>query len=239
MYDRPETRAANDALWHAIASHLTIKGVPERLSHEDDPWAHWRSEQLLLSQTCGMPYREKLHRSVHLVGAWQHPIECSPGQYFSVLIARADDPRSTLDDFARARLAYNDRLSQSGWAAPQNMALDRGWSFETCIESGAHRNSAKLVADGAADVAAIDAVTWAAMCRWDAMTTGLKAIATSPPTPALPLITAFPEHVEKLQNAIRAALGTLSPDQLDRLQINDFVTVEAADYLAVSSPEIT
>lgn len=239
MYDRAETRAANDALWNAISAELTLPHLPTQLTRMGDPWSHWTSDQLLLSQTCGLPYREQLHGTAHLVGAWSHPIECPPGYYYSVLIARSDDPRRNLDDFADARFAYNDPLSQSGWAAPQHAAQAQGWSFTNTIQSGAHRKSAQMVAENMADIAAIDAVSWAMMTRWDEYTRRLTIIETTLPTHALPLITAFPDQIESLRSAIRAALGTLPASVCQTLLISDLVDVTAQDYGIASRSPLT
>ena len=55
MYDRPETAAANDRLWQGVRTRLG-EG-PEHLVRAGDPWEHWQSPDLLLSQTCGLPFR--------------------------------------------------------------------------------------------------------------------------------------------------------------------------------------
>ena len=59
MYDRPETRAANDRFWDLIRSHLDE--APEELSRDD---FHWLHPDLLLSQTCSLPYRTALQGRV-------------------------------------------------------------------------------------------------------------------------------------------------------------------------------
>lgn len=44
--------------------------------------------------------------------------DCPAGYYNSVFIARRDDPRRNSPDFTCATFAYNEPMSQSGWAAP-------------------------------------------------------------------------------------------------------------------------
>jgi hypothetical protein len=88
MYDRPETVAANDRLWQAVRTHLGYG--PDHLTRGGDAWDHWQSPDLIVSQTCGYPYRARLHGKVTLVGT---PVldlpDCPPGQYYSVFVARA------------------------------------------------------------------------------------------------------------------------------------------------------
>ncbi len=237
MYDRPQTRAAHDLLWQHIRQTLDLPTCPEALSRSDAVWDHWLSPDLLLSQSCGMPYRERLHSQVSLVGVWDHAIDCAPGQYYSVMVARLEDPRDALSDFALAPLAYNDPMSQSGWAAPQNLALSQGWHFSKTVQSGSHRSSARMVADGMADLAAIDVISWTMMQRWDSFPSRLKIIARTPPTPALPLITARPSHVAPLQRAITAALDSLPDDVCNLLCIRSLKKVTPQDYMAVPSPK--
>lgn len=58
------------------------------------------------------------------------------------------------------------------------------------IETGSHAASMAAVAEGRADVCAIDCVTFAIAARHrPELTTGLRRIARSPPMPALPYVT--------------------------------------------------
>ncbi|NNK78215.1 MAG: PhnD/SsuA/transferrin family substrate-binding protein, partial [Litoreibacter sp.] len=188
MYDRPETRASNDRFWQLIRNQLEPGlASPEELSRTADHWQDWENPELLLSQTCGYPYRTRLHGKTRLVATPVYDLpDCPPGHYYSVLIARKSDPRGGFEDFARARLAYNDALSQSGWAAPQSHAEDTGFRFTDVTQTGAHRTSAQAVASGIADIAAIDAVSWAMIRRWDSFAADLREIGVTAPTPALP-----------------------------------------------------
>ncbi len=95
MYDRPSTRAANDRLWQGIRDRLRVAGqpAPEALTRSGSPWDHWQHPELILSQTCGLPYRAQLVGQVTLIASPVHDLDCPPGHYFSVIVARADDPR--------------------------------------------------------------------------------------------------------------------------------------------------
>ena len=145
MYDRAETAAANDRLWAGIRDGLRARGIaaPETLTRgEGAYWPAWQAPDLVLSQTCGFPYRALLHGRVDLVGTPDFGNEgCPPGYYRSILIARADDPRRAFAEFDEARIAFNDGMSQSGWAAPINHAAARGIRLRPGPETGSHRAS--------------------------------------------------------------------------------------------------
>jgi ABC-type phosphate/phosphonate transport system substrate-binding protein len=235
MYDRPETAAANDRLWQGVRARLGAG--PEHLLREGDLWDHWQSPDLLLSQTCGLPYRSRLHGKVNLVGT---PVcdlaDCPPGHYCSVFVARRDDPRDDPRDFAGAVLAYNEALSQSGWAAPQGWAAERGFAFERVRRTGAHANSARAVAEGRADIAALDALSWRLMARSDSFAQGLRVIGRTDPTPALPWITAGTRDPAPIRAALTAALAALSAEDRDTLGISGLVEIAPEAYLAQPIP---
>jgi len=235
MYDRPETRAANDRLWQLIRARLP-EGAPEHLTRSGDPWADWRDPGLVLSQACGLPYRARLHGHVALVATPVHDLPCAPGAYFSVLVARRGDPRRQFADFAGAVLAVNDGLSQSGWAAPQALAAEHGFSLDRTVLTGSHRASAEAVARGAADLAAIDAVTWRMIRRWDDFADALREIGETGTAPALPYIAAPGQDTDALYAALEDAIAALSADDRERLCLEGVTAVPAERYLAVPTP---
>lgn len=240
MYDRAETTAANDRLWVGIRDRLRQAGIgaPEALNRDlPEMMPHWLSPDLVFSQTCGFPYRAKLHRHVTLVGTPDYGMEgCPPGHYRSVFVARRDDPREGLQAFDGARFAYNDGLSQSGWAAPQVHAEGLGISLPASLRSGGHRLSAHAVLEGAADLAALDAVTWRMLSRWEPEMAGLRVIAHTEPTPGLPFITAGGRSAEVVFAAAEAAIQALSPEDRDLLGLRGLVRIAPETYLAVPNP---
>lgn len=235
MYDRAETAAANDRLWKATRARLGLG--PETLFRGGDLWDQWLSPDLLLSQTCGYPYRARLHAKVQLVGTPDYGLAgCPPGNYRSVFITRADDSRSTPKDFATARFAYNEPLSQSGWAAPQNHAQEHGFLFTNTIQTGGHALSAQAVADGKADIAALDALSWHFIRKYDDFANGLKEIAATPPTPVLPFITALGHDRDAIASALQTAIADLSQADRTLLHLKGLVVIPAQEYLEVPNP---
>lgn len=240
MYDRAETAAANNRLWALMRDGLRARGIaaPEALTRGEAAfWPAWSAPDLVLSQTCGYPYRARLHGHVALVAAPDHRLPgCARGQYNSVFVVRQDDPRQQLSDFATARFAYNQALSQSGWAAPQTHAQGLGFRFAHTLQTGAHQLSAEAVATGAADIAALDAVTFALCQRYDPVMLGLREIGRTAPTPALPYISAKAMDGALMFDALRQAVAALSPKDADTLMLYGVTRVGAEDYLRVPSP---
>jgi ABC-type phosphate/phosphonate transport system substrate-binding protein len=235
MYDRPETASANDRLWAGIRDRL--KTGPETLKRDGDVWDHWRSPELILSQTCGYPYRAKLVNQVTMVGTPVYNIDCEEGHYFSVFVVRKDDPRHKLSEYADAGFAYNEALSQSGWAAPQTHANGLGFHFSNPRKSGGHIASAQMVAVGQADIAALDAVSWYMMQRWDDFTDRLRVLARTNPTPGLPLITALGRDPNVIRLAVTDSIGSLSSqDRKDLCLSPETCLFEKEAYMAVPSP---
>jgi ABC-type phosphate/phosphonate transport system substrate-binding protein len=235
MYDRPETAAANDRLWQGVRDRLG-EG-PAHLARGGDPWADWQSPDLILSQTCGLPYRARLHGQVALVASPVYDLpDCPAGHYYSVFVARADDPRATARDFAGAVLAYNEALSQSGWAAPQAYAAAQGFAFGPGLRSGAHRRSAQAVAEGRADIAALDALSWLLMTRHDGFARDLRVIGRTGPSPGLPYITASGRDPAPIRAALSAALAALAPDDRATLGLRGVTYLAPEHYLALPVP---
>ena len=240
MYDYGAAIAANDRLWALIRTGLAGRGVaaPKALTRgEHAYWDAWTAPDLILSQTCGYPFRARLHGTVTYVGTPDFGVEgCPPGYYRSVFVARADDPRQTLADFHGARFAYNEALSQSGWAAPQTHVARLGISLPPSLQTGGHRLSAHAVAEGRADIAALDAVTFALLQEADPVVGRLKVVALTDPTPGLPYITAAGHDPQPIFDAISEAIAALDPADRATLRLKGFVRLPVADYLAVPNP---
>ena len=241
MYDRPETAAAQDRLWAGIRDGLRAEGIaaPDALTRDAHAyWDAWTSPDLVFSQTCGFPVRARLHDKVTLIGTPDYGLPgCPPGHYNSVFVARRTDPRRSLAEFSGSRFAYNEDLSQSGWAAPQNHAAAHGLHFPPSLQTGGHRLSALAVAESRADIAAIDALTWQLLTKYEAFASDLHEIArTEPPTPVLPYITAKGADAAVFFRITAAAIAALSPADRATLHLKGLIAIPASDYLSVPTP---
>ena len=240
MYDPAPLQGANDRFWALIREGLRARGVeaPEALTRgEGAYWPAWQAPDLVFSQTCGFPFRARLCGQVSLVGTPDYGVEgCAPGYYCSVFVVRSDDPREGLEAFDGATMAYNEALSQSGYAAPLAEVARRGIRLRLGPATEAHALSALAVAEGRADIAALDAVTWAVLTENGLAPQGLRAIDRTTPTPALPYIAAQGADVEATFAAVAEAIAALSATDRDRLQLRGLIRIPAEDYLAIPTP---
>lgn len=235
MYDMAPLHGANDRFWALIRDALG-EG-PARLTRDMDFNEIWQSPDLLLAQTCGLPYRTRLHGKVQLVGTPDYGLPgCPSGYYCSVLVVRADDDRSTIEEIAAGAMAFNDGGSQSGWAAPMTYLGGLGLAPGALLRTGGHALSAHAVAEGRADFAALDAMTWDLLREHDPVAGQLREVARTTPTPGLPLITAAGRDAEAIAAAVRQAIDGLSPQDRAALHLRGLVRIPAADYLAVPTP---
>ncbi|NBZ89439.1 PhnD/SsuA/transferrin family substrate-binding protein [Rhodobacteraceae bacterium CYK-10] len=240
MYDRAEVQPANDRLWALIRDGLRAEGLPAPEALTRGPqsyWPAWESPDLILSQTCGYPYRAKLHGRVTLLATPDYGVEgCPPGHYVSVYVARKDDKRDSLKAFDGAALAFNEDLSQSGWAGPMSHALSQGVTLRPSLRSGGHVLSARAVAEGRAEIAGIDVVTWTMITRHDAFAASLKVIARTTPTPGLPWIAAKDADADRLFPILQQAVAALSQEDRATLCLKGLTRISADAYLSIPTP---
>ena len=240
MYERPQTRAAHDRFWSFIRDGMRDRGLaaPTELTRGEMAfWPAWRAHDLVLGQTCGLPYRAELAPHVTLIGTPDYGVaNCVAGYYRSAYIVRADDPRSTLADYATARFALNDPLSHSGWAAPLADCAMRNIALHPVAITGSHAASALAVAEGRADFAAVDAVTWLLLCRYESFTAGLRVLGHTAQSPGLPLIAAKGAAAQATFAALEQAMWALSSDDRDTRQLRGLCRIPAETYLALPIP---
>ena len=112
------------------------------------------------------------------------------GDALRAIIARFLLPAPTipreLNELAAGIFAYNEALSQSGWAAPITHLAEMGLAPSRLLETGGHALSAHAVGEGRADFASLDALTWELLREHSDLGTRLRHVASTNPTPALP-----------------------------------------------------
>lgn len=237
MYRRPQLDAAHGRYWQLIREHLRTAGIdsPDALSQDAEEFAVWTDPDLVLSQTCGMPYRTWLHDKVTLVGTPDFGLpDCPPGHYNSALIVRADDQRASIADFIDGTFAYNQTFSQSGYGAPY-WHLHPLW-FSRLLHTEQHLLSARAVADGRADIASIDAVTWRLITQYEPFARDLRVLDWTEPTPGLPLITSKGRDAAAIFDAVAAATDQLEPRDKEALGLKSLICIPKSAYLAVPNP---
>jgi ABC-type phosphate/phosphonate transport system substrate-binding protein len=195
MYDFDWIAGANDALWAAIAGRLAEAGVesPRRLTRVADHAAQWRDPGLVFGQTCGYPYVTALRDAVALIATPEYAFPgCEGASHRSFLVRRAIDPRRALAEFRGARAAIN------GWDSNTGMNLFRlaiasvahgAPFFGAVAATGAHEASLARVANGEADLASIDCISFAHISRGrPALVERVAVVAESGLSPGLPFI---------------------------------------------------
>lgn len=224
MYDLPELRAATDAFWQGLRSHLAAAGltsIPQELTRPADLYAHWLSPDLLITQTCGFPLTHGLKGKVRYLATPGYDAPgCEGATYRSFIIVREGDDIKRGVDLSGKVAAFNGTDSQSGYNILKLYLANQGITnglLREAIESGAHRKSAALVKAGLADFCAVDCITWTLLTAVaPEEVAGLRILDQTAPAPCLPFITslAMPiEDISSLRSGLSAAF--LDPDLED------------------------
>jgi len=211
MYDWPQERARVDAWYDAVRARVT--GLPPALTRGRDLHDLWHDPALILSQTCWGPL--SLGLSDHLRVLAQPDYSDVPGGrgpfYRSAVVARDGaaaavpaGPGAALPALS-GRLAFNARDSLSGWLSLAADAGDPGGWASALVETGSHLESLRAVAQGRADLAAIDCRSWALALAHEPCARSLVVIGWTAERPGLPLVTARATNEDTAQ-ALAAAL---------------------------------
>lgn len=241
MYDvQPaDTRLLVDAL-RQLLGQGGIDGW--HYAKPSDRLAHWKEPSLLLSQTCGYPLCALLPEA-QVVGTFHYDAQgCSGYRYRSRLVVREADAAKRLADFVGRRVVCNSEDSLSGFhtlRAEIATLQQNGRFFSSLLFSGGHRQSLQALQDNAADVAAIDAVSWALFSRHQpTLLQGLATIGYTAELPGLPLITASGTSAATLRKLRQALTRLVSEPQwreiCARLLICGFTATNREDYQPVS-----
>jgi ABC-type phosphate/phosphonate transport system substrate-binding protein len=161
----------------------------------------WQHPNLLFAQTCWGPLELWLGHAVRVIGQDDYSgIEGGEGDHYSSAIVMrrssgAPEAGNIVSTLSGLRFAYNVTDSMSGYIALQRMLRNHGAEFDIfgeTIASGGHRKSIRMVAEGLADVAAIDCKSWKLALQHEPAARELAAVAWTPKQMGLPFITAKP-----------------------------------------------
>jgi ABC-type phosphate/phosphonate transport system substrate-binding protein len=158
----------------------------------------WRHPRLLFCQSCWGPLEAGLLAHVEIVGQPDYSaFEGGNGEFYSsALVMRAGDSFEAADGlpfdlFRGLRLAFNSPDSMSGLLALRQdlKALGEGLGiFRELVETGSHRASLIAVAQGRADVAAIDCRSWSLFRCFEPNAQVLTPVGWTTPRKGLPYI---------------------------------------------------
>ena len=185
----------------------------------------WLSPALLFGQTCWGPMELGLARHVKVIAQPNYDaFEGGQGElYSSALVMPADGAPSVaspqdgraaipIDLLRGKRFTFNNPDSMSGLIGLTRDLEAMGESldiFASRGESGGHRLSIVAIAEGRADIAAIDCESWALAQRFESAARGVKVVGWTARRKGLPYITARTTP-EKTVWAMREALASLS-----------------------------
>ena len=242
MYDWPEVHGAVDALWAAIYWGLRDAGIdaPEGVWRPDRPEDLWTHPDLLIGEICGYQIVNELRGRVEVLGVLDRGVDgCEPGDYRSVLVCRDDDWAVGLEDFRDRTVAVNGHRSQSGYGALVHevapLVVD-GRFFDSEVTTGSHRGSMRAVADGRADVAAIDEVSWRLGLDHEPVVDRLRIVAWTEPTPGVPLATSWTNAGlrDRLNDAISTAVADLDVKVREPLHLYGYRPRPTSDYEVIA-----
>ncbi|MBN9552304.1 MAG: PhnD/SsuA/transferrin family substrate-binding protein [Alphaproteobacteria bacterium] len=183
----------------------------------------WLSPALLFGQTCWGPMELGLARHVQVIAQPNYDaFEGGQGElYSSALVMPANggppvaSPRDgkaliPIDLLRGKRFIFNNPDSMSGLIGLTRDLEAMGESldiFASRSESGGHRSSIIAIAEGRADIAAIDCESWALAQRFEPAAKGVRVVGWTARRKGLPYITArtMPETmVAAMREAVAA-----------------------------------
>ncbi|MFZ4718301.1 MAG: PhnD/SsuA/transferrin family substrate-binding protein [Ilumatobacteraceae bacterium] len=233
MYPFAHLRDAYDALWVAVRAQLA--DGPDSLDIDIDIHDSWLRDDLLLGQTCGWPLVARLTGTVEVVGAFDVAVPFArEGTYRSVLVASKPLGVAEWRADPSTVCAVNGMESLSGW-----ISLQWAWGGvpPRLLETGAHVESVRAVAEGRAHLAAIDGVSWEFITESQPALAGrVNIVGHGPVIGTLPLVTskANAHRVGELRAGLAAAVeDPLLAPALARLRIRGFVPCGLEAYSAL------
>jgi ABC-type phosphate/phosphonate transport system substrate-binding protein len=240
---------AQQSAWRQLfvrLAELTSAGADGfRLSFEHDP-------QLLLApglwfgHTCGYPLMKRLRRQV---APFCVPLFDVPGtdgkQYTSRIIVAADSTIESIIDSRGRVAAMNNPDSNSGMNVLRNAVAqvhEGGDFFARVLTTGGHLYSLQAVAEGAADIAAIDCVSYQLIEDWrPELCARVRIIADSVKTCGLPLVMSHAALAEtdsgRLVASLNEALATCGGEVAGTLHLAGFAEATLDDYRSILEVE--
>ena len=233
MYSFGATRPAYERLWDGVRARLSFDAPT--LEWDAAPDEVCRRPDLLIGQTCGWPLITEMANEVRVVGTFDCEVDgASDGTYCSVLVTTLD---GSLDEILRdpaLAVAASTPASLSGWVSLRAIAAASGVVLDRVEWTGSHMASVDALITGRADLASIDAVSWAHLD-----TTTLRVVGHGPRVPCLPLVTAQSSSdslIAELRHALRDTVSDAAmAATCRRLRIRGFLDRDLSDYQPIAA----
>ncbi len=246
MYALPEMAEANAALWAALHAEMG-EAAPAALAPSALALPGAIAPDTVFSQMCGYPLLTIYQGQYRLLGT---PLYDLPGcrlrpdgvpTHCAFLIVRADADAGVPAHLAGQRFVTNGPDSNSGMNLARALFAPlarNGRFFGDILLSGSHLRSMEMVAAAHADAATVDCVTFGFVARYRPdLATRLRVLAETPPSPAIPFITAAATAAETALRLTRLLTNPLpSPalaGALGGLGIRRVAPPQAAAYRTI------
>lgn len=206
----------------------------------DDLVAFWCADDLLLSQACGYPLVTLLGDAVQVLAAPVFDLPGCEGIHYCSLIVVRKNGASDLEGLRGSVAAINQEHSQSGMNMLRHTfapLAHAGRFFGRVQVAGSHLASMAMVQSGAADVAAIDCVTYALAERHaPQLVAGLRVLQRSVSAPGLPFIASRVLSEPQLQDLreVLQGLSSTAPQLLAQLSLRALRPITLDDYRPIS-----
>ena len=191
MYLAPPSELGFRAMAAFICNDL---GDYAGLSPAANPALLAQNGRLILGHICAITFAQAKTGLYHYLGALSPRAPETPqGHYRSVIVAHKNSAIQSMSDIdpARHQIAVNEIGSFSGQIILSHMLLSHGaLAFPHQTLTGGHALSAKAVAEGRADLTALDEISYALIKRNDPKTAkNLRIVGHSASHPGLAFVT--------------------------------------------------
>lgn len=210
MYNLPEMQADNAAFWMAIRTEAEALGVidlPRALDFARKPVPDRIEKETVFTQVCGWPLQTIYAGQAVVLGVPAYAAaHCDGPTHAGVFVVRRDASFRSVADLRGCHFVFNSVHSNSGMNLPRRVIADLTGGkpfFGSIVETHSQPGNLERIARGEAEATCVDCVTYAFFARHGpALAEQLRILAATPPTPAIPFVTAA-----ATAPSIRAALA--------------------------------
>ncbi len=249
MYaNTPELQSAWQCWFEAFSQLYSDPSYSEINFYFDTSDQAYLAPNLIAVQTCGYPLLHKWATTHDPIAAAVFDCKgCVGTQYSSWFVTHVNHPADRLEQFQHQRAAMSGIHSNSGMNVlrfaisqlPKKKRVD-GTFFSEVKVSGGHWQSLEMIASEQADLAAIDAVSYAlALKAKPALADSIKIVGQSEMTVGLPFV--IPKtsttRVNRLIRAMDQATIEMDQSARDTLSLRGFSRVKLRDYKKIEDLE--
>ena len=211
------------------------------LEFNHDP-AYLLGPGLWFGHTCGYPLMTRLKDYVSPFCVPLFDLPGTDGRLYSSRFIVAADSDIDCIEASRGRVAVMNNLdSNSGMNVFRHAVAEVSGSekfFASVVTSGGHLHSLEMVANGTADIAAIDCVSYQLIADWrPELCADIRIISDSVKTCGLPLVMTHADiadtDTETMIERLNQALALCDDVVRDTLHLSGFAAVQLDDYLNI------